>query len=737
MLKKAAIAALCLTILIGFAESASAVSNAGVLFLRIAAGARAAGMGESFVAMADDATSTHWNPAGLGQYPLYGKWLELPPPQGLNIQQAVLVQSVKLGEGDATYDVWAIAEGKLVKLSGDEWETEVSLPEGVNEVYTIASSGGNLWLATDRGLYQSTVLLDKWSWKPLVAPTEDGWAVEMINDIYITAGPRIWLATDDGVKVYDGIQWTRYGTEHGLPTPKILQVYFVNSQFGWVVTAAGLARFDSGVFYDAEDVSALIGDKLPELTARFLGTEDNIRIARAVEEIREYNHLDSDDLAAGMNVRFPYRLAVESEITCLTSDITGRLWVGTEQGLKVYEQKRWKSFGYRTFTTTEPVTLAAIAESYLGVRATPNRIDAFARWTARYNDLPLDEPIPVGRTVYLYSNPTGGPVRSLMNYDQKLYVGSKYGFMVYDAGQWSRMYHSGLDRADGVAMAHAGRDLWFFAPDKIVTYARAHSEVTLMHVNWLPSLAEDIYYEYFSFVSHMEGWGTIGANITILSYGEVARTPASGPEIIGSFNPFDFSFGMSYGTRLNENLAAGLTAKVIYSRLSEQGAGQEKGSGTATAFGIDAGLLYNTPLSRLTLGVALTNLGPDITYIDADQSDPLPRNLAVGFSYRLLDSPFNRMTITAEINKDLVDWGDDASTELKQIIYNAGFEYWYAKLVALRAGYIYDEDGDIKTPTVGGGLSWKGLGIDLAYIPSVREDQVMANILRVSLTGRF
>lgn len=44
-----------------------AVSEAAVLSLMISPGARAAGMGEAFVAVADDATATFWNPAGLAQ----------------------------------------------------------------------------------------------------------------------------------------------------------------------------------------------------------------------------------------------------------------------------------------------------------------------------------------------------------------------------------------------------------------------------------------------------------------------------------------------------------------------------------------------------------------------------------------------------------------------------------------------------------------------------------------------
>ena len=38
-------------------------------------------MGEAFVALADDATATHWNPAGLGRYPLADLWLDVPMPE--------------------------------------------------------------------------------------------------------------------------------------------------------------------------------------------------------------------------------------------------------------------------------------------------------------------------------------------------------------------------------------------------------------------------------------------------------------------------------------------------------------------------------------------------------------------------------------------------------------------------------------------------------------------------------
>lgn len=63
------------TVIFFSARPALAVSESAVLSLMISPGARAAGMGEAFVALADDATATFWNPAGLAFQ--YGKELHL------------------------------------------------------------------------------------------------------------------------------------------------------------------------------------------------------------------------------------------------------------------------------------------------------------------------------------------------------------------------------------------------------------------------------------------------------------------------------------------------------------------------------------------------------------------------------------------------------------------------------------------------------------------------------------
>ena len=136
---------------------------------------------------------------------------------------------------------------------------------------------------------------------------------------------------------------------------------------------------------------------------------------------------------------------------------------------------------------------------------------------------------------------------------------------------------------------------------------------------------------------------------------------------------------------------------------------------------------------RLSWGLAVTNLGPKMTYIDAAQSDDLPRNLALGVAYQVLRSEYTSLIATVEMNKLLVGLNKGPKSELSEAIFNGGMEFTYAGMFSARAGYIYDQEGQVKTPTVGFGLSpfaWGGL--DFASIPSQKEFS-LANTLRISM----
>ncbi len=278
-----------------------------------------------------------------------------------------------------------------------------------------------------------------------------------------------------------------------------------------------------------------------------------------------------------------------------------------------------------------------------------------------------------------------------------------------------------------------------------------HNEMTLMHVNWLPQFKfTDLYYDFLSYVHTVPEWGTFGGNVVFLNLGESERRSETN-EYLGTFSSYEFAVTGSYGSTMSKTMALGVNMRFIFSHLSDRGAGAEKGTGEATSIGIDVGWLWNTPINRLTLGANLSNMGPKVAYIDRAQADPLPTNLKFGFAYRLVDSPYNKMTIVGDFDKELVRvdsngesdpfyiamisaWSDGPLAET--LIYHTGVEYWYSDLIALRLGYWNDELGKVKPITFGASLRYSLYRFDFSYV-SAGEGHPLQDTMRFSLSIGF
>lgn len=330
----------------------------------------------------------------------------------------------------------------------------------------------------------------------------------------------------------------------------------------------------------------------------------------------------------------------------------------------------------------------------------------------------------------------------------------------------------------------------------------------------------------------------------------------------------------SWGTMLSPQSGIGVSAKIFHQNLSKYSVAGEEGSGKSTDFAFDVGYLKRW--ETINFGIAVTNIGPKITFKDDEQADPTPTNMRFGIMAEVFNDGFNRLNILVDANKLLVaayprmdwdengyiggydedgnlsvggkyskdgdielphtdswykaiftswldDWylggdidytgvhqedpdgqiggfiftdagldGDPAvidadgsqgngavdaeyrnekweypemeestidnpdavynssgikekgskddrkfSTEIKEMVYNIGVEYWYADLVAIRAGYIYDEEGKIKVPTFGAGIrAGERLGFDFGYTAG-DEGHPRANTMYFSLNMMF
>lgn len=316
-----------------------------------------------------------------------------------------------------------------------------------------------------------------------------------------------------------------------------------------------------------------------------------------------------------------------------------------------------------------------------------------------------------------------------------------------------------------------------------LAYQKIGTEINFTHSPWLAGLnLGDLFYDYIAGRQYIKSInGTIGADFTYLNIGEVIFTDEFGNLDPGrNYKAYEMAFAVTYATMLGKDWAGGVTGRFIYSRLSPSDitVGNEKGTGTGISASFDLSGMWRPVkapkffANKFSLGMNLSNMGPAISYVDADQADPLPTQLRLGFAYDVVKSEFNNLTITADFAKLLVNreptiidttggtevvvqqgyvdpwyealftsWKGGISGIAKSFQTSIGAEYWYGnpKLIALRAGYFYEDpsNGNRKFITLGAGLRYDLYGFDFSYISTIEETHPLANTLRFGLIVNF
>lgn len=324
----------------------------------------------------------------------------------------------------------------------------------------------------------------------------------------------------------------------------------------------------------------------------------------------------------------------------------------------------------------------------------------------------------------------------------------------------SAMGESGVATAD---------DAWaiFWNP---AGYAfQSGSEISMSHANWLPALGlSDLWIAHLVYKQPVEELdGVLAASVTYENLGEFQRT-LNDPTPIGTFKGYEVAVAAGYSTKLSQTLGIGVNTRIIYSHLADKGTGEEAGRGTATGFSFDVGLLYRPEYVRipftdlslhnvLSLGVNISNIGPNIYYVDKAQADPLPQNLRFGAAFNILNDEYNSLTTSIEFNRLLVNRDTSAkkadefykafyttwtngtfAQQLRRFTTAVGVEYWYGspKLIALRAGYFYEDPraGNRKFMTFGAGIRYDIYGFDFSYISTAEEQHPLGETLRFTLS---
>jgi hypothetical protein len=210
------------------------------------------------------------------------------------------------------------------------------------------------------------------------------------------------------------------------------------------------------------------------------------------------------------------------------------------------------------------------------------------------------------------------------------------------------------------------------------------------------------------------------------------------------FNASDMALSVSYGFSLTDRFALGLNVKYLLQRIWKE---------SAQGFAIDIGTIYQTGITGLRIGAALTNFGTDmrmegddlLVYHDIDpyqsgnndrlfaelqtQTWPLPLNFQLGVAMDVIQNQLHRLTLATDAIHPIDN----------QESIHLGSEYALMERYFIRLGYrsLFLNNSE-EGLTVGGGISMALLGnfrisIDYAYADFGR----LQNAQRFSINLRF
>lgn len=252
----------------------------------------------------------------------------------------------------------------------------------------------------------------------------------------------------------------------------------------------------------------------------------------------------------------------------------------------------------------------------------------------------------------------------------------------------------------------------------------------LMYTKLVPDLADDVFLTYLGYGQRIEGWGMLGLNLTYLDQGEQQGTDENG-DPTDTFNSYQFAFGGTYGVKFADNLGVGMGLKYFRDELAPDNVTQDNQAGAGNSWAIDVGVHYKV-LEKLDAGVTYANLGPDITFVDEAQADPMPQTLRMGLAYEAWHSPVQQVMLISDY---LISMVQDDETK----VVGLGAEWGYSGYLFLRLGYKSDPEGDIEGVTGGLGVDMAGLidqslTFDYANVP---QAETLDTVHRFSLSWEF
>ncbi len=301
--------------------------------------------------------------------------------------------------------------------------------------------------------------------------------------------------------------------------------------------------------------------------------------------------------------------------------------------------------------------------------------------------------------------------------------------------------------------------------------------VGVTYTPYLNKLVNDIFLGNVTYYNRLTEQSAVAASFRYFSQGEIElrQTPDETPLIV---KPNELLFDISYSLRLSERFSMAVAGRYIRSDLKLQTSIADASAASSVAVDV-AGyyqseeIPYNDFDGRWRLGFNISNIGPKLKYDEVGSESNLPTNLALGGGFDFILDEYNKVGVSAQVNKLLVptpsDSNDDGlinseddyynesfvsgmfssfgdapdgfSEELKEFTWALGAEYWYQDVFAFRTGYFNESDvkGSRKFLSFGAGFRYTAINIDVSYLFSTSKlaNSPLDGTLRFGLTFNF
>ena len=181
---------------------------------------------------------------------------------------------------------------------------------------------------------------------------------------------------------------------------------------------------------------------------------------------------------------------------------------------------------------------------------------------------------------------------------------------------------------------------------------------------------------------------------------------------------------IAFGRFVRSDLSVGAGFKYLRFHASSLSVPFER----STSYYGNLGVRYNSAIKGIVLGARVDNIG---TKVQGPPSTRLPLTTSVGLSWGRLRSTAHYVVLSADLVK----------IEDQSLGFKAGAEYWFANLMAIRAGY---NGVDSKRPgypyqgqwSMGMSLSFRGTLFDFVAIPSPENTKVSGSLRMTFGEGR-